>query len=76
MSDKLHALTSADLRADLLTQCNRAGGQSAWSRKHGIAQSTVSQVLGGHRDPTESIINALGYSQVTRYVRMVRRSAA
>lgn len=68
MNSDAQPLTDAQLRAELLTRCNSIGGQSAWSRKHGIAQSTVSQVLGGHRQPTESIVNALGYMRVDRYV--------
>lgn len=76
MTTELHMLTSNDLRGELLRGVNSVGGQSAWSRKHGIAQSTLSQVLSDQREPTEAIINALGYTRVTRYVRMVEQVAA
>lgn len=75
MSSDLHALNSADLRKALLRACDTAGGQSAWGRKHGISQSSVNQTLSGVREPSENIINALGYSRVIRYVRMVRSAA-
>lgn len=40
----------------------------------GIARSQVSDTLAGRRDPSEAIINALGYCRVTRYVPMRRAS--
>ena len=39
-----------------------ADGQRKWSRKTGIPQSVVSDVLSGKiNPPPESVINALGY---------------
>ena len=64
------ALTATDLIRDLSQACDRSGGQSAWAARHGIARSTVNDTLSGRREPSESIINALGYCRVTRYVPM------
>ncbi|NHN85782.1 hypothetical protein GOB93_14190 [Acetobacter musti] len=38
-----------------------SGGQSAWAQKHGICVSTVCEILNNKREPTEAVINALGY---------------
>ncbi len=59
-------LTTADLIRELSQACEQ--GQSAWAAKHGIARSVVSDVLAGRRDPSEAVINALGYFRVVRYV--------
>jgi DNA-binding transcriptional regulator YdaS (Cro superfamily) len=63
-------MTSADLVNALSQSCDSAGSQSAWARKVGVSVSQVCDTLAGRREPSESIINALGYSRVTRYVQM------
>jgi len=68
VSDKAIPLTASDLRAELSHQCEKAGGQSAWARLRGVSASQVSEALSGRRDLSESMINALGYMRVTRYV--------
>ena len=65
-------LTAAQLRAVLLAECERAGGQNAWARKVGLTSSLVSMTLTGARDISTSIANALGYAVQPRFVPMRR----
>jgi len=66
----LHALSTNDLVLHLARQCEAAGGQSAFARQHDISVSQLSETLSGKREPSERIINALGYARVVRYVEM------
>jgi hypothetical protein len=68
MSDQAIPLTAAQLRAELSRACEMAGGQSAWARLRGVSVSQVSEALSGRRDLSESMVNALGYMRVTRFV--------
>jgi hypothetical protein len=52
-------LEQEDVRSLLRDEVERAGGQSAWSRKNGANRTIVNQVLGGRMRPTKAIINAL-----------------
>ena len=70
MSVELHPLTGTDIVRELAQECAAAGSQAAWARKRGISATHVNEVLNGRRDLTDSIANALGYSRVTRYVRV------
>jgi hypothetical protein len=63
-------ISIAGLRAELSQRCEQAGSQSAWARKHGIERSVVSDTLSGRREPSESVVNAMGLIRVVRYVRM------
>lgn len=50
------------MRERLAEAVELADGQRKWSRKTGIPQSVVSDVLSGKIEtPPESVINALGY---------------
>lgn len=73
MSEAL-ALSGRDLREMLSRQCEEAGGQSAWARKHDVAVSQVCEALNGKREVSAGIIRAMGYMPVTRYLQ-VRRAA-
>lgn len=66
--DEAIAMSGADLRAELARQVEMAGGQVAWGRLRGVAVSQVCETLSGRREPSESIINAMGFMRVTRYV--------
>ena len=71
MTDEtLIKMTRVDLLKLLSRGCDKAGGQSAWAAKHDIARSVVSDTLAGRREPSEAIINALGFVKVVRYVQM------
>lgn len=50
------------MRDRLQDAVDMEGSQRAWSRRTGIPQSVISDVLSGKIDPPpESVINALGY---------------
>jgi hypothetical protein len=68
------ALTSKQLQAQLSQQCEASGSKAAWARKHRIPLSQVCEAISGTRGVPESIILALGWVPVTRYV-PVRRGA-
>ncbi len=42
----------------------------AYAQREGIAQSYLSDVLNGRRDPGKSILKALGYEKVVLYQRI------
>jgi hypothetical protein len=49
----------------LRAACEKAGGQSAWGRAHGIKQQYVSAVLSGDRPPGPRILAALDLEATT-----------
>jgi DNA-binding transcriptional regulator YdaS (Cro superfamily) len=52
-------LEQKDLLNFFRKEVERAGGQSAWSRKAGVHRTIVNQVLGGRMRPGKAIIKAL-----------------
>lgn len=66
--DEAIAMTGQDLRAELARQVEMAGGQVAWGKLRGVTVSQVCETLSGRREASESIINAMGFMRVTRYV--------
>lgn len=52
--------------------CTAAGGQAAWAARHGLAPSTVCDVLNARRDPSQAMLRALGLAKVTRYAEVRR----
>ena len=44
----------------LARQCNDAGGQAVFAKRHGLTKAYVSQVLQGGRPPSEKLCAALG----------------
>jgi hypothetical protein len=62
-------MTILDLSGVLLLleqEVENAGGPSKWSRKHGIDRTYVSKVLHAHREPSDTILEALGLERVYR----------
>jgi len=51
----------------LRLEVDRAGGQSAWSRKTGVDRPHLSRVLNAHAEPGPTLINALGLEKVIAY---------
>jgi hypothetical protein len=51
----------ASARTILAEQVELVGGQARWAAKHGICRSVVCDILSGRKDPSEAVINALGY---------------
>jgi hypothetical protein len=66
--DEAMAMSAQDLRDELAQQVEMAGGQVAWGRLRGVAVSQVCETLSGRREASESIINAMGFLRVVRYV--------
>lgn len=50
--------------------CAAAGGQKAWARQHGLAPSSITEVLHGRRDPGPGLLRALGLQSVPRYAKV------
>ena len=55
----MRLLDLEDVMSLLRLEIERAGGQTAWSRKTGVHRTTVVKVLMGLRPVTKSIIRAL-----------------
>ena len=68
------ALTATDLQAILSHQCEMSGGRSEWARRHGIAPSVVSDTINGRRSPSDSVIVAMGFMRVDRFIPVKRGS--
>lgn len=58
-------ITHAELIALLREQAQPSA--KAYAQRVGIAQSYLSDVLNGRRDPGKSILRALGYERVVLY---------
>ncbi len=55
----MHLLDLEDVMCLLRSEIERAGSQTAWSRKTGVHRTTVVKVLMGLQPVTKSIIRAL-----------------
>lgn len=62
--------------AELRAAVRKAGGMRAWGEAHGVSRSYVRDVLNADRGPGESVLRALGYGRVTRYVKLRRAGGA
>ena len=60
--------TLLDVFVQMRAACKAAGGQAAWSERHGISPAYVSDVLNSRREPGPKILAALGLRKVVRYV--------
>ena len=74
MAEDNQAMTLAQLRDALSHRCEMAGGRSAWGHRHGIQPSVVTETISGKRDPSERVINAMGFVRVERFVPIKRGS--
>lgn len=63
--------TASDVLAELDRVCGGRGGQRAFSRKHLIPESVVSNARTGKRELPQSIANALGLVE-TRAFRKIK----
>jgi hypothetical protein len=70
---KYEYLTVDQVRELLRKGCEEAGGQSAWARKHGLAQPFVSDVLKGKREPGDKLCKALGIEREIRFAPVRRK---
>jgi hypothetical protein len=62
------ACEAGAIRRLLFEHCEQAGGMRAWSRRHGVPVSLVSETLSGRRPPGEAIANALGFLFVPAFL--------
>jgi len=53
----------------LRRECDKAGGQQAWARAHGVSPAYVSDVLTGRREPGIGILAPLRLERVVGYRR-------
>lgn len=58
-----------DPKEVLSAEVKAAGGQTAWSRRHGIARSFVTNALAGRRPFSAKLLAALGIVKTTVYMR-------
>jgi DNA-binding phage protein len=56
----MRILERNDIVRLLRIEVEKAGGQTAWAKKHNIDRTIISKVLNGGRAPTKKIISALG----------------
>jgi DNA-binding transcriptional regulator YdaS (Cro superfamily) len=59
-----HRLDLNDVLRLLTQEVERAGGQSAWSRRTGVDRSRLNQVMRGRELPAGRIIRALGLKKL------------
>lgn len=55
------------LIALLRQECEKAGGQTAWARAHGMSQPYVWDVLSGDKPPSPRLLRALGLEREVVY---------
>ena len=66
MTDAPKMLSADDVRAMLRAECEKAGGQTAWAKGHGVSPQFVCDVLSGYRAPGAAIANGLGLVEAPR----------
>jgi hypothetical protein len=59
-----------DLRKHLRREVDRAGGQVAWAKRHGLHPSTINKVLNEQRMPGRRLLGALNLRKVVAYRRV------
>lgn len=69
MTDQ-ETLSEAELVERLRVAVNNAGGQMAFSRRHGISNTYVHHVLAGNYRLGPKIAHALGYEKVKRFQKL------
>ena len=58
------------LRKLLRREVERAGGQVAWAKRHGLHPSTINKVLNEQRLPGRRLLAALNLQKVVAYQRL------
>lgn len=56
-----------ELRAVLAGACEKAGGQSAWAKSHGLSAPYISDILKKRREPGPQVLDALGFERIITY---------
>jgi DNA-binding transcriptional regulator YdaS (Cro superfamily) len=65
----MRLIDSQAMRKLLGREVNRAGGQVAWARRHGLHPSTINKVLNEQRLPGRKMLAALKLRKVIAYER-------
>ena len=65
-SDKIPAMTHAQLLRRLQAACDEAGSQTAFAQRLGVRPQFVNNVLAGRREPSARLLEALGYRRIER----------
>ena len=52
---------------ELRKACEAAGSQIAWANEHNVSAAYLSDVLNKRRDPSGTLLGALGYERVILY---------
>ncbi len=60
-------MNTREVLALLRAECEKAGSQRAWARRHKLSAAYVSDVLLGRREPAESICRALGLKRDMKF---------
>jgi transcriptional regulator with XRE-family HTH domain len=63
-------LTHAEFLAALQAAVDAAGGQRPFAAMLGVTPGYLSQIVTGHRPPSERVLTALGYRRVDAYERI------
>jgi len=63
-------MTAEKLRDMLRRECERAGSQAAWAKKHGIGPAYISDIISGRREPGAKLLRALGVERMVCYCRV------
>jgi len=66
---RARTLDAMGLFIELRRQVEKAGGASAYARKHGLSVSYLHDVLGAITAPGPLILDAMGLRKVVRYVK-------
>jgi DNA-binding transcriptional regulator YdaS (Cro superfamily) len=61
-------LTEEEIRVKLREACEKAGNQSAFSRKYNVDRSLFNGVLSGCRPVPASMANAIGYQKAIVFI--------
>lgn len=63
---------SEQILSELDTACKTMGSRAAWAERHEVSPALVSDVLNRRRDPSRTILRALGYERVVMYRKLGR----
>lgn len=57
------------VRMELVNACAEAGGKEAFAHLHRFSSGYLDSIIRGERSPGHSLLTALGYAKVTRYMK-------
>lgn len=60
-------MTAEEVRQRLIAECEKVGTAGAWAKANSISPAYVSDVVKGHREAGEKILQALGLEKVVTF---------